>query len=110
MLGPQRRPAGLPYHARKVPEVHGAVVGDKEGLAVYALVVERLRAELGRGEQRTGAQEVPVGDVLDVGEVEQVVIVAELEARAGGVIDVDHTGHQLDVAGAEDGGWADGES
>ena len=52
---------------------------------------------------------MPMCDIFDVGEVEQVVVVAQLEARAGSVVDIDDRGQQLSVTGAEDCGRTDGD-
>jgi len=46
--------------------------------------------------------------VPDVGEVEEVVIVAELEAGFVGSVGGERAGDHLHVAFAEDGGGADG--
>jgi hypothetical protein len=55
-----------------------------------------------------GGEEVGVCDVLDVGEVEEVVVVAELEAGFVGCVGGEGPRDQLHVTFAEDGGGADG--
>lgn len=86
--GPLR--AGLaPDGAHEVPEVDGAAVGDEEGLAVDLLVVE---GRGGRGvghEQGAGREEVRVRYVLDVREVEQVRVRADLHLVLPLAVDVD---------------------
>lgn len=112
--GPDARGAlvvagGAEDGAGEVPEVDGAVVGDEEGLAVDALVVERGRGgrRPGGGEEALGGEEVAVGDVADVGEVEEVGVVADLDARVARLVGVVEAGEGLDVALAEDAGGSD---
>ena len=50
-----------------------------------------------------------VRGVANVREVEEVVVVADLESRAGGVEDLEHGGDELDVALAEDAGGSEGD-
>jgi hypothetical protein len=50
-----------------------------------------------------------MSDVLDVGEVEEILVGPELETGLGSVIDVYDGWEDLDVAGAEDPCWAEGE-
>lgn len=98
----------VPNQAAKVPKVHGGIIGDEEGLAVDALVVQGHGAG-GVGEQEgAGGEQVGVGDVLDVGEVEQVVVVAELPARLARAVDVDQVVLRHDVAFANDARGPDG--
>lgn len=49
-----------------------------------------------------------VCDVAHIGEVEEVVVVAELETRFVGCVSRQCAGDDLHVAFAEDGGGADG--
>jgi len=109
MLSAERRAARLPHHASEIPEIHRRIIGDEESLAVDALVVQGLDVQLrGRGEGARREQ-VAVGHVLDVGEIEQVLVVAELEPGLAVAVHVDHGRDQLHVAGAEDGGRTDGD-
>lgn len=107
MLRPLVRAGGLEHAARKVPKVDGLIVGDEEDLAVDPLVVQRRRGQLDRLEQRRGREQVRVRHVADVGEVEQVLVVAELEARLARLVDVVHGWDGLHVAFAEDAGRAE---
>jgi hypothetical protein len=56
----------------------------------------------GRGEQEAGGKEVGVGDVADVGEVENVCVVAELDVGFAVLVGSEEAGEGLDVALAED--------
>lgn len=114
---PSQRPVPLctllvtgrsPYSAGKVPEVHRLVVGDEEGFAVDALVVEWLGGCAGGGEEEVGCEKVPVGDVADVGEVEDVGVVADLDVGFAVAVGAQEAGQGLHVAFAEDACWADG--
>ena len=107
VVGALRGSGGVPYGAGEIPKVDGAVVGDEEGLAVDALVVERDGAEDGAGEEGLGGEEMGVGDVLDVGEVEEVLVVADLHVGAALLVDVDHVVHEHHVAFAHDARGAD---
>ena len=49
-----------------------------------------------------------MGGVTDVGVVEEVAVVADLETRQALFVGGDHGGNELDVAFAEDTGGADG--
>ena len=49
-----------------------------------------------------------VRDVADVGEVEEGFVVADLEDVFAVVVDLEEAEEHLDVAFAEDAGWADG--
>lgn len=100
-------PGSVPDDAAEVPEVGGAVVGDEEDLAVDLLVVEGLGGG-GVGEQQgAGGEEVRVGNVLHVREVEQVVIVAQLHARLAREVGVDDVVQGHGVSLAHDAGGAD---
>ena len=59
--------------------------------------------------ERDGGEDVCVGDVTDVGEVEEVVVVAELEFRLTFGIGAQHAGDHLHVAFAEDASGAEGD-
>lgn len=98
---------GVPDGARKVPEVDGLAVGHEEGLAVDALVVKGLRLGGGRHEEGARRQQVGVRHVLDVGEVEQVVVLADLDVVLALLVDVHHVVDGLHVAFAEDARGAD---
>lgn len=68
-----------------VPEVDGGVIGDVEGLAVDALMVQGgalagIVAGFG-SEEAERDEEVGVRDIADVGEVEEVVVLTELHAQ-----------------------------
>ena len=117
----RQRPGGLgvrrvahlgPTPAGEIEEVHGLVVGDEEGFAVDALVLERDGLACGRalvrGQQGCEGQVVRVRDVGDFGVVEQVLVVAELELGLAAVVRGHHGRQQLDVAGAEHGTRSDG--
>lgn len=99
---------GSPHGAGEVPEVHGRVVGDEEGFAVYALVVQGLGCCAGCGEQELRCEEVAVRDVADVREVEEVGVVAHLDVGLAVAVGSQETGQSLHVAFAEDACWADG--
>lgn len=101
-------PGSFPHRAREVPEVDGLVVGDDEDLAVDFLAVERRRGERGCGEQCGGCEEVGVRYVAYVGEVEEVFVVAELEAGFSCCIGCEDAGDELNVALAEDGSRTNG--
>lgn len=70
---------GLPDGARKVPEVDGRVICDKEDFAVDALVAQGNGKRGGGSEQQAGGKKVSVGNVANVGKVEDVGVVAELD-------------------------------
>lgn len=100
--GPLVAAGGPPDSAGEVPKVDGLAVGDEEGLAVDALVVQGHRvAELG-DEQGAGSQQVGVDHVFDVGEIEQVRVLADLHVVPALVVDVDQVIDGLDIAFAED--------
>lgn len=99
---------GTPDSAGKVPKVDGGVVGDEEGLAVDALVIQRHGGRGGGDEEGLSSQEVRVGDVAHVGEVEQVGVVAHLNVGLAAMINGDETRERLHVALAKDACGADG--
>lgn len=107
-LGAALAAGGAPDGAREVPEVDGGVVGDEEDLAVDALVVQGHRRGRGGGEQELRGEEMRVRNVADVGEVEEIVVVADLDLVLAGADDADQVRHELDVALAEDACGADG--
>lgn len=108
MVGTLVGAGGAPDGAGEVPKVDGAVVRDEEGLAVDLFVVEGRDGGGGGREEEAGGEEVGVGDVADVGEVEEVVVVAELDARLALAVDLDHLVRHHGVALAEDARGADG--
>lgn len=55
-----------------------------------------------------GGEEMGVGDVADVGEVEDVCVVAELDVGLAVLVGSEEAGEGLDVALAEDACGADG--
>lgn len=99
-----------PDGASKVPEIARRVIGDEEGLTVDPLVVKGHRLGGGGDEEHVGGEEVAVGSVASVGEVEKVVVVSELDSGLALVVGTQETGKGLDVALAEDGGGSDGGS
>lgn len=110
--GPHALGAGLvagstPHGARKVPKVHGRVVGDEEDLAVDALHVERAGARRRRGQQHPRRQKVGVRHVADIGKVENVGVVAQLELALAGAVGAQQAGERLHVALAKDAGGAE---
>lgn len=101
-------PRRVPYQAAKVPKVHGGVICDEKGLAVNALVVQG-NCGGGMGEQEGArGQQVGVGDVLDVSEIEEVVIVAQLPSCLARAVDIDQVVLCHDVALADDACGPDG--
>lgn len=100
--------SGGPDSTGKVPEVDGVVVGDEKGLAVDLLVVKGGGGGGGGGKEEAGGQEVSVGDVANVCEVEEVEVVADLDLVLAVVVGGEEAGEGLAVALAEDAGGADG--
>lgn len=102
-------PGLVPHGACKVPEVHGLSVCNEEGFAVDALVVERDSGQdLVRVQEGLDSEEVAEGYVLDVCEVEQVLVGANLELGLALAVCADHRRQQLDVAFAEDASRSNG--
>lgn len=60
-----------------------------------------------RGEESLRGEQVPVRNVTDVGKVEDVGVVAELDVGFAGVVGAQEAGEELDVAFAEDAGRPD---
>lgn len=106
MLRPLLAARRLPHHPRKIPKRHRTPVRYEEHLAIHALMIERHGFEVGGGEESERGEDVGVRDVGDVGEVEEVRVVTELETGFGGLVDVDHGWEGLYVTGAKDAGWA----
>jgi hypothetical protein len=96
----------VPDSAGKVPEVDGSVVCNEEGLAVDALVIERDGGGSGGGEEELRSEEMGVGDVADVGKVEEVLVGANLDRVLAALVGVEDTSESLDVTLAEDTSWA----
>src|SRR5690242_17514465 len=89
----------VPYCARKVPEVDGLAVRDEEGLAIDALRVKRNSGEeLVRAEKSKHCQNVSKGYVLNVREVEQVVVIADLVFGLAILVCLYHLGKQLYIS------------
>lgn len=107
-LCPRDVASGVEHGAGKVPKVHGGVVGDEEGLAVDLFVVEGRGGGGGGAEEALGGEEVGVGDVADICEVEEVEVVAELDLVLAALVGVVETGNELNVALTKDTGGADG--
>ena len=101
----------VPDKSRHVPEIDGAIVGDEKSLAVDAVVVtmERRSVRLtAASHERRGELDVGVRDVADVGEVEEVIVHAQLEGRRLGSQDLDHGRDLLDVTFADHARWSNG--
>lgn len=90
-----------PHRAREVPEIDGLAVGDEEDLArdgeggIFGGVADLV-------EQTLGGEDVRVRRVLDVREVEEVLVCAELELGLVVFEDREHAGDELAIAGAEE--------
>lgn len=89
---------GSPDCSGEVPEVYGLAVCDKEDLAGDGV------GGVGGGvgelvDHALGSEDVGVGGVLDVREVEEVVVGAELELCLVVFEDRDHPGNCLPVTG-----------
>ena len=92
----------VPDRARKVPEVDWLAVGDEESLAVHALGVNgHSRPKLVRAEESENSEDVAVCYVLDVCEVEQVVVKADLVLGLSVLVCLHHLGKQLYISLAE---------
>jgi hypothetical protein len=99
---------GVPNGAGKIPEVNRGVVCDEEGLAVDALVIEGNGGRSGGGEEELGSEEMGVGDIADIGEVEEVLIGANLDCVLATLVGVEDACEGLDVTLTKDAGWANG--
>lgn len=108
LVNPMRAPRRMPHQTAEVPEVSRAVVGDDEGLAVDALVVQRHSRRIVGEQQGVRGEQVAVGDVLNVCPIEKVIVVADLPVTAALEIDVDYVELRLHVAFAYDACGADG--
>lgn len=108
MLLAVRAARGVPDEAAEVPKVDGGVIGDEEGLAIDALVVQGHGCGGGGEQEGAGGQQVGVSDVLDVGEVEQVVVVTQLPTRLARAVDIDEVVLRHEVALADDARGPDG--
>lgn len=64
----------------------------------------------GGGEEELACQEVGVGNVTDVGEVEEVLVVADLDVGLAAAVGAEEAGEELGVTFAKDAGGADGAS
>lgn len=71
-------------------------------------MVQRRCAAGGGEEEGVGGEQVCVGDVANIGEVEDVCVVADLNLVLGGLVGVVEAGEGLDVTFAEDAGGAEG--
>jgi hypothetical protein len=96
----------LPCSTGKVPEVHGRVVCDEEGLAVHLLVAQGSNLSLlftlvRRQESRCG-QVVGVCDVGGLSEVEEVGVVTKLELGLTLVVCSEHRRKKSLVADTKD--------
>ena len=98
---------GAPDSAREVPKVDGFAVGHEEGLAVDALVVKGLRLGGRRHEEGARRQQVRVRHVLNVGEIEEVLVLADLDVVLPLLVNVHHVVDGLHVSFAEDAGGSD---
>ena len=108
VLSAVRATGSVPHGPAKVPKVHGRVVGDDEGLAVDALVVEGRDLQLGSLQKGDGGQQVAVRHVLDVGEVKEVVVVADLNRGLAVLVELDEVVQRHGVAFAHDARGTDG--
>ena len=99
---------GRPHGAGKVPKEDGAVVCDEKGLAVDLFVVEGRGRGAGRDEQGVRGEQETVRDVADVGEVKEVLVVANLHLVLFVLVGVEEAGNRLVVALAKDAGRTDG--
>lgn len=101
-------PSRFPHRPRKIPEIHRLVIRDDKRLTIYLILLGNGFGGFRGGDQSVGSEEMGVRDVAHVGEVEEVVVVAELEAGFVGCVGGEGAWDQLDVAFAEDCCWADG--
>lgn len=64
----------------------------------------------GSGEEELGGEEVGVSDVANVGEVKEVLVIADLDVVLAALVDVEDAGEGLDVTLTKDASGADGAS
>lgn len=100
--------SGMPDGTGKVPEVNRSVICDEEGLAVDALVIEGNGGRSSGGQEELRGEEMGVGDVADVSEVEEVLVSSNLDCVLATLVGVEDTCEGLDIALAEDASWTDG--
>lgn len=99
----------MPHFARKIPKVHRLPIGNEEGFAVNTLDVQGDGGQDFVGmEQSENREDVTVGDVFDIGEVEQVCVITDLELGLSLAARSDHLGKQLNITLAEDACRTDG--
>ena len=101
------RASSSPDGAAEVPEVDRAVVGDEKDLAINSFVIERNNVRRSRGQEGTCSQQVTMRNVLDVGKIEQVVVVADLNVGPSLTVDIDHVVQRHHVAFTHDTRWPD---
>ena len=93
----------MPDRARKVPEEHGLAIRDEEGLAVDTLRIDwNSRTELVCAKQSQNPKDVTVRYVLNICEIEEVVVFADLVLGLSILEGLDHLRKQLYVSFAED--------
>lgn len=98
----------MPDGAGEIPEVNRGVVCDEEGLAVDALVIKGDGGRSGGGEEELCGEEMGVGDVTDIGEVEEVLVGTNLDCVLAALVGIENACEGLDVTLAKDAGWANG--
>lgn len=93
----------MPDFARKVPKVNRLAIGDEEGFTIDTLCVQRDGGQNFVGmKESQNSEDVTMGDILDICEIEQVCVVADLEFGLSFAARSDHLWKQLDIALAED--------
>lgn len=108
MLRPLVTPSIRPNGPCEIPEIHRRAIRYEEHLAIHLFVVQWHSLRAARCEQSVGGEQVRVRHVADIGEVEEVRVLTELEARLVGVVDVQDGRENLHIAFAKDAGGADG--
>ena len=102
-------PRRVPDCSRKVPEIYGLAVCDEESFAVYALGVEGYGGEDAMSvEEGLRGEEMSIGDIANIGEVEQVLVGADLKLGLAFPVGADDGWQHLDIAFAEDASWSNG--
>ena len=98
--------AFLPSSTSEVPEIHGRVVCDKEGLAIHLLVGQwsnlSLLFTLVCRQESCCCQVMGMCDIGGLSKIEEVGVVAKLELGLALVVCSKHRGKQSLVADAED--------